>query len=62
MNQHSSIEYFRGVNFHLATLSHEKLIMNMLPSFVEDKSLQKLKTIDDSIRLGQLMIIYGNIV
>ena len=62
LNQHSSVEFFRGVNFHLACLSHEKLIMKMLPSFVEDKSLLQLKTIEDSVRLGQLMMIYGNIV
>ena len=61
-NQHSSVEYFRGVNFHLAVLSHEKLIMEKLPSFVKDKSLTQLKSIEDSIRLGQLMLIYGNIV
>jgi hypothetical protein len=62
LNQHFSCEYFRGVNFHLAVLSHEKLIMKMLPSFVEDKSITQLKTIDDSIKLGMNMIIYENIV
>jgi hypothetical protein len=62
LNQHSSVEFFRGVNFHLACLSHEKLIMKKLTSFVEDKSLTQLKTIEDSVRLGQLMMIYGNIV
>ena len=60
--QHSSVEYFRGVNFHLAVLSHEKLIMEKLPTFVADKSLTQLKSIEDSVRLGQLMLIYGNIV
>jgi hypothetical protein len=62
LNQHSSCEYFRGVNFHLAVLSHEKLIMKMLPSFVADKSITQLKTIDESIKLGQHMIINENIV
>ena len=60
-NQHSSVEYFRGVNFHLATLSHEALIMKMLPSFVADKSITQLKVIADSVKLGQMMIVYGNI-
>jgi hypothetical protein len=45
LNQHSSVEFFRGVNFHLACLSHEKLIMKMLPSFVADKSLLEIKSI-----------------
>ena len=45
LNQHSSVEFFRGVNFHLACLSHEKLIMKMLPTFVADKSLVEIKSI-----------------
>ena len=45
LNQHSSVEFFRGVNFHLACLSHEKLIMKMLPSIVADKSLLEIKSI-----------------
>jgi len=62
LNQNFSCEYFRGINFHLAVLSHEKLIMKMLPSFVEDKSITQLKTIEDSIKLGMNMIIFENIV
>jgi hypothetical protein len=30
-----SCEYFRGVNFHIAVLSHGQNIMKMIPSFVE---------------------------
>lgn len=30
-----SCEYFRGVNFHLAVLSHAEHIMKLIPSFVE---------------------------
>jgi len=37
--QRSSCEYFRGVNFHLAVLSHSDAIMKMIPSFVKDGDL-----------------------
>ena len=48
-----SLEYFRGINFHVMTLSHKEKLMKMIPSFVEDGILTKLDTIDDSIKLGQ---------
>lgn len=57
----SSIKYFRGVNFHVSVLQSAGEILKMLPSFVESGELKQLKTMDDSIRLGQLMIIYRNI-
>lgn len=48
-NQHSTKQYFRGVDFHLAVLSHEKMIMNMIPSIVKDGQLKQLKDISESI-------------
>jgi len=46
-----SLEYFRGVNFHVAVLSNKDKIMKMIPSF--QKEVTSLETIDDSIKLGQ---------
>lgn len=50
--QRSSIEYIRGVNFHVAVLAHSDYIMKMIPSFVKDKQITKLDDIEDSIKLG----------
>jgi hypothetical protein len=38
--QRSSIEYFRGVNFHIAVLQHGEKILKMLPSFVADGEIK----------------------
>ena len=48
-----SLEYFRGVNFHVMVLSHKEKIVKMIPSIIEDGSVGKLDTIEDSIKLGQ---------
>jgi hypothetical protein len=55
--QRSSCEYFRGVNFHIAVLSHGDAITKMIPSFIKDGDLTQIKTIEDSIRLGNFMIM-----
>jgi len=60
--QRSSCEYFRGVNFHLAVLSHGDAIMKMIPSFSKDGDIKQLKTIEDSIRLGNFMLMTQNII
>ena len=51
--QRSSVEYFRGVNFHVAVLRAQDHIIKLIPSFTKDGSIIKLKTMEDSIRLGQ---------
>jgi hypothetical protein len=43
--QRSSVEYIRGVNFHVAVLAHSDYIIKMIPSFVADKSIPKLESI-----------------
>lgn len=48
-----SLEYFRGVNFHVSVLSHKEKIIKMIPSIVEEGAVTKLDTIEDSIKLGQ---------
>jgi len=60
--QRSSVEYIRGVNFHVAVLAHSDYIMKMIPSLVKDKQITKLKTIEDSIKLGQFMILCSNMI
>lgn len=60
--QRSNAEFFRGVNFHIAVLQNADKIMKMIPSFVADGTLTELKTIEDSIRLGNFMILTKNIV
>ena len=57
-----SLEYFRGINFHVMTLSHKEKILKQIPSFVEDGIVTKLDTIDDSIKLGQQMLNYRVII
>lgn len=52
-----SCEYFRGVNFHIAVLSHGDAILKMIPSFTNAGEITQLKTIEDSIKLGQYMIL-----
>lgn len=58
----SNAEFFRGVNFHIAVLQNADKIMKMIPSFIADGTLTEIKTIDDSIRLGNFMILTKNIV
>lgn len=55
-----NVDYFRGVNFHVAVLKHELDIMKMIPTFVEHKIITQLKDINDSIRLGNNMIYTQN--
>lgn len=57
-----SCEYFRGVNFHIAVLSHGDAIMKMIPSLVNAGEIKQLKTIEDSIKLGQYMILCRSIL
>ena len=47
-----AIEYFRGVQFHVITLQNEAEVLKRIPSFVEDKLLTELKTVEDSTKLG----------
>lgn len=47
------LEYFRGVNFHVAVLSNKEHIIKMIPTIISDGSVTKLENIDDSIKLGQ---------
>jgi translocation protein SEC62 len=60
--QRSSIKYFRGVNFHIAVLQAGSEILKMIPTLVKDGEIKELKTLEDSIRLGQYMIVYRNIL
>jgi translocation protein SEC62 len=60
--QRSSINYFRGVNFHVAVLQSGKEILKMIPSLIKDGEIKDLSTMEDSIRLGQYMIVYRNIL
>ena len=62
LHQRSSIKYFRGVNFHVAVLQAEKEILKLIPSLVKDGEIKELKTMEDSIRLGQFMMVYRNIM
>ena len=60
--QRSNIDYFRGVHFHIAVLQNEAHILKMIPTLVKEGLVKQLKTMDDSIRLGNLMIITKNAV
>ena len=51
-----SLEYFRGVNFHVAVLSNKKEILKMIPTIIADGHVTQLESIDDSIKLGQEML------
>ena len=44
--------YFRGVNFHLAILQNAEHVLKLIPSFVEEKQITKLDSMEDSIKLG----------
>ena len=60
--QRSSATYFRGVNFHIAVLQAGKEILKLIPTLVKDGEIKELNTMEDSIRLGQYMIVYRNIL
>ena len=60
--QRSSVEFFRGVNFHILVLQNGPKIMSMIPSFVEDGTLTQMSTIQDSIKLGNFMILTKNLI
>ena len=47
----SSLEYFRGVNFHVLVMKKAKEIKELMPSWADDKKF-KLVDLDDSIKLG----------
>ena len=47
------LEYFRGVNFHVAVLSHREKVLQMIPTFIKDEQVSGLTSIEDSVRLGQ---------
>ena len=51
-----TIEYFRGIQFHVLVLSNSSSILQKLASFKEDKILPKLETIEESTKLGQFML------
>ena len=55
-NGRSSVEYFRGVNYHLAILQNKDHILKLIPSLKED--LPDISTIDHSKALGTLMIAH----
>ena len=60
--QRSSVNYFRGVNFHVAVLANKDHIMKMIPTFVKESLITKLDTLEDSVRLGNMMIVSRNVV
>ena len=47
-----SLEYFRGVNFHVSVLSHKKHIMSLMPTLVADGAITSLDTMEDRVKLG----------
>lgn len=47
-----SLEYFRGVNFHVAVLAHKEKILAMVPTFKEEGIINKLDSLEESIKLG----------
>jgi len=51
------IKYCRGVNFVATVLPNAEAILELIPSFVNDKSISELKTIDDANLLGQYMLL-----
>ena len=56
----SSVEYFRGVNFHVKCLEKRAEILALMPSFVKDaQNPFKLTDVSDSIKLGQICIDYS---
>ena len=60
--QRSNVDYFRGVNFHVAILQHKAKIMAMIPTFIAEGLIKSLDTMADSIRLGNMMIVSRNVV
>ena len=62
MLQRSSVEFFRGVNFHIAVLQHGDKILKMIPSFVQDGSIKQLKSMEDSVKLGTCMQLTETII
>jgi len=60
--QRSNVDYFRGVNFHLAVLSNKEKILSMIPTFVNEKLVTSLDTMADSIRLGNMLLVSRSVV
>mmetsp|Transcript_33419 Transcript_33419/g.51295 ORF Transcript_33419/g.51295 Transcript_33419/m.51295 type:complete len:93 (+) Transcript_33419:147-425(+) len=58
----ASVEFFRGVNFHPAVLAHEEHILSLLPTVREEYNITELKTLEDSIKLGQAFIDCQNLM
>ena len=40
----------------MVILANEKEILSKIPSFTEDKLIEKLKTVKDSMKLGQFLM------
>ena len=53
-----NLEYFRGVNYHVAVLANKKKILSLIPTFVADKEITSLDSMEDSIALGNQMLRY----
>ena len=43
----------------MAVLKNSSQILKMLPTFAYDESITKLKTVEDSTRLGDFLLGYG---
>ena len=54
------VEIFRGVQFHIECLQNAEEIESMLPLPIDE--LTEIKSIKDTIMLGDLMIDYGILV
>ena len=48
------VEFFRGVDFHMAVLQNRERILKLIPSLKH--FIPQLESLEDSIRLGQLML------
>jgi hypothetical protein len=55
--QRSNVNYFRGVNFHVAVLQYKDKIMSLIPTFKSEGLIKSLDSMEDSIRLGNMMIV-----
>jgi hypothetical protein len=51
-----AIEYFRGVQFIVLVIKHNKEVLSRLPSFTQDKLLTELESVQDANKLGQYML------
>jgi len=58
----SHVEFFRGVNFHVAVLANSEKLLKLMPTLIKDGKINLLKTLEDSIEFGQNLIDYSIIV